>query len=206
MKRKSDELLSKLGASLEKPAAKKPHRGSAAGAAAPEPPPPPPPAPEPAPAAATAPRRAAAEEIVNRFLPYALGAGAVPVPLLDLAAITGVQLKLIADLAACYGQPFAPEKARAIVAALLGGVGSVTLAASALGSLVKIFPGGGLLGATGLPVTAGAVTYALGHVFISHFESGGTLLDFDQAKAKRFFAEQLAKGRAAVDEIRTAAG
>lgn len=127
-----------------------------------------------------------------------MGAGVVPLPLLDLAAISGLQLKLIADLAACYGQPFEPEQTRAIVASLVGGAGSLTLAASAFGSLVKIIPGAGLLGATGLPVIAGAVTYALGRVFIHHFESGGTVLNFDPAAAKQFFTEQFAVGRAAL--------
>jgi uncharacterized protein (DUF697 family) len=206
VKKRSDELLHKLGASLDKPAARKAHRAPAAVPASSSPPPPPrrsspPPAAKAAPAPAPTPRRAAAEQIVDRFVPLAMGAGVVPVPLLDLAAITGVQLKLIADLAACYGQPFEPQQTRAIVASLLGGAGSLTLAAGALGSLVKIFPGGGLLGATGLPVTAGAVTYALGRVFINHFESGGTALNFDPAAAKKFFTEQFAQGRAALHEL-----
>jgi uncharacterized protein (DUF697 family) len=147
-------------------------------------------------------RHSSAEEIVDRFVPLAMGAGMVPVPILDLAAISGLQLKMISDLAAHYAVPFAPSRAKALVASLLGGVGSLTLAAGALGSLLKVVPIVGFwAGCTSLSITAGALTYAVGRIFIDHFESGGTLLDFDTAAAKSLFVEQLAKGRAAVSRI-----
>jgi hypothetical protein len=44
------------------------------------------------------------------------------------------------------------------------------------------------------PVAAGASTYAVGKVFMLHFESGGTLLDFDPAKMKNYYRETYRKG------------
>lgn len=147
-------------------------------------------------------RAAAAEEIVRRHLPYALGAGLVPLPLFDVAAISGVQLKLIAELSALYGVEFTPHRARNLVAALLGGVGAWTLAVGAFGSAIKVLPGvGTFFGAGTLPVVAGAVTYATGRIFIAHFESGGTLLDFDAATFRTAFAAKLAEGKAVLRSL-----
>jgi hypothetical protein len=46
-----------------------------------------------------------------------------------------------------------------------------------------------------MPVFAGAATYAIGKVFIQHFEAGGTLLDFEPAKVREHFRQQFEKGR-----------
>jgi len=55
-----------------------------------------------------------------------------------------------------------------------------------------------------LPAVAGASTYAVGQVFIQHFESGGTFLDFDPEKVKGYFAEQFEKGKLAVGDLKKA--
>jgi uncharacterized protein (DUF697 family) len=147
-------------------------------------------------------RQAAAEALIKRHVPYALGAGFVPLPLIDVAAISGVQMKLIAELSTLYGVPFAANQAKAIVAALLGGAGSLSLAAGLLGSLAKLVPGAGyVLGAGAVPLTAGALTYAVGHVFRAHFESGGTLLSFDAAAAKALFMAKVDEGRATLKSL-----
>ncbi len=161
------------------------------------------PAAEPPPSTpAAADRRAEAEALIKRHVPYALGAGLIPLPLIDVAAISGVQMKLIADLSALYGVPFAANQAKAVIAALLGGAGSLSLAAGLLGSLAKVVPGAGyVLGAGAVPLTAGALTYAVGHVFRAHFESGGTLLTFDAAAAKTLFLEKVAEGRATLKSL-----
>ena len=46
-----------------------------------------------------------------------------------------------------------------------------------------------------LPAASGALTYAVGRVFIQHFESGGTFLDFDPAEVSKYFAEKYEQGR-----------
>ena len=53
-----------------------------------------------------------------------------------------------------------------------------------------------------MPAAAGASTYAVGQVFIQHFESGGTFLDFDPDKVKAYFAEQVEKGKLVVADLR----
>lgn len=122
----------------------------------------------------------------------------IPVPLVDIVAISGIQLKLITDLSRLYEVPFTRHRAQAIVLSLFAGVGSLSLATGIVGSLLKTLPGAGsILGGATLPVTATAFTYAVGHIFIEHFESGGTLLDFDTTAAKRQFEGLIAEGREA---------
>src|SRR5882724_6587345 len=64
-------------------------------------------------------RQERAEAIVRRNIYWALGAGAIPVPLLDFAAITGVQIKMLKQLSAEYEIPFLEHKVKNIVGSLV---------------------------------------------------------------------------------------
>jgi len=44
-------------------------------------------------------------------------------------------------------------------------------------------------------ILGGATSYAIGSMFVQHFESGGTLLDFDPKKMREYFASKLAEGK-----------
>ena len=55
---------------------------------------------------------------MHDHLPWAMGAGLIPLPLVDLATITGIQLKMIAKISRVYGVPFAENRAKSIIAAL----------------------------------------------------------------------------------------
>jgi uncharacterized protein (DUF697 family) len=70
------------------------------------------------------------------------------------------------------------------------------LATGTIASFLKIVPGlGCVAGAVALPVVAGASTYALGRVFVQHYESGGSLIDLDREKAKAYFAKAYEEGK-----------
>jgi uncharacterized protein (DUF697 family) len=163
-------------------------------AAAPEPEPvtAPPPV-EPAGGTAIAPRPLAAgmserekdaRLLVDRYTKYAAAAGLVPVPVFDMAAIAGTQVAMVSALAALYGVPFSKERGRALVAAVLGGV-MPTLAGHQILTMIakRLTIVGTLFGMISVSGFAVAATYAVGRVFTAHFESGGTLLDIDVAKA-----------------------
>jgi lipoate-protein ligase A len=47
----------------------------------------------------------------------------------------------------------------------------------------------------------GAATYAIGRVFIQHFESGGTFLDFNPEKVREYFKEQFERGKGVASEL-----
>lgn len=130
-------------------------------------------------------RLAAAEAIVRRNVLWACGAGILPLPLFDVLAVTAVQIKTIKQLSDVYGVTFREDLAKKLIATLLSGVVGTAIGVGLAASFSKLIPViGTALGVVTVPVLAGALTHATGKVFIMHFESGGTLLDFD-AKAMR---------------------
>jgi uncharacterized protein (DUF697 family) len=140
-------------------------------------------------------KEAEAERIVNGYMGWSAGAGLIPVPLADLAAIGAVQLKMLERLANLYGVEFKTNVVKSLIGALIGSSGSVMLAVPAA-SLLKIVPVVGHLAALFTePAMAAAATYALGKVFIQHFESGGTFLDFNPESVRKHYEEQLAAAR-----------
>ena len=151
-------------------------------------------------------RETEALKVVKNHMWWSMGAGLIPVPVLDLAAVSGAQLKMLAEITKIYDVPFVENRGKAIIGSLLSFVLSHSLACGAVGSLVKAIPVvGALAGAPAMVAFSGASAWALGNVFIRHFESGGTLLDFDAEKAKEYYKAQFEEGQrvAAQEEEKT---
>jgi uncharacterized protein (DUF697 family) len=135
-----------------------------------------------------------AERIVGKHMLAGMALSALPVPILDVAALTATQLNLLDNLSTHYGVEFNKERGKAMLAALFGG-SLPTILLMGLSSLVKTIPGiGTVAGGAGLSVTAGAVIYATGRVFIGHFEAGGELKDFDGRQHREHFQQALKDG------------
>ena len=129
-----------------------------------------------------------AQEIVKRYSAIAAGAGLIPIPVADMAAIAGVELKMLADLAEVYDVPFKSDRVRPILGAVIGGYAAANVGRGIGGSMLKSIPlVGTALGVLAVPAFAAGLTYAVGKVFTTHFASGGTFLDFDPAKVREFF-------------------
>ena len=125
-----------------------------------------------------------------------MGASLIPLPWVDLAAVGGVQLKMLAEISKIYAVPFEENRGKAIIASLVGFVLPHAFSYGLIGSLIKAIPGVGAL--AGPPVMAlfcGAYAWALGNVFIRHFEFGGTFLNFDPELIKEHFREKFREGR-----------
>jgi len=147
-------------------------------------------------AATRAERLANAHTLAKHHVLAAAGIVLIPVPLADLGALMALQVKLVHGLATLYAVPFKDNLARSLIASLLSGA-SWKLGVLTLSSLAKAVPGlGGLAGGGGVAVVSASVTYAVGEVFIRHFEASGSLLDFDPAKMKAPFLLELQNGRA----------
>lgn len=139
---------------------------------------------------------------VRNYVWFSMGAGLIPVPFLDLAAISGLQLKMIHTLSKQYETPFKDESGKAIISALLGYIVPDSLSRGVMGSLFKVIPVIGPLGGTiSMSLFTGASTYAIGQIFIRHFEAGGTLLNFDPEKMKEYFKEEFERGKEVVSEF-----
>ena len=143
---------------------------------------------------------AAASNIVSKYTLYAAGAGLVPIPVVDLAALAAVNLAMLQDIAKHFGAEFSDEWGKSTIAALLGGLTATTLAKSRGATyFLRVSPiVGQALASVSMSIFGSAATYALGRVFVAHFAGGGTMLSFDVAKAKHSASEQYAKGKGAV--------
>ena len=112
-----------------------------------------------------------------------------------MAAVTALQIKMLAEVARHYDQKFEADRVRPILASLIGGVASTSLGYGVGNHLLKGVPlVGPALGVLSMPAMAAAVTWAVGKVFMQHFASGGTLLDFDPEKTRTHF-ESYVKSR-----------
>src|SRR5262245_19760089 len=141
-------------------------------------------------------RDEAASKLVDRFSLWSGAAGLVPIPLVDIAAVGGVQLQMLRRLSEIYDVPFSENLGKSLIASLAGAViPASTATTAALGaSSMKLIPGfGTAVGAVTMPVISAGATYVIGKVFIQHSASGGTLLDFNPPDYREFIKAQKAK-------------
>jgi uncharacterized protein (DUF697 family) len=141
---------------------------------------------------------AIADQIIEDHTVYAAVAGAIPVPLADVAAVAVIQIDLVRALAKIYEVPFDVATGKAVVASLTG-----ASAARFGASAVKAIPGVGSIGGgiaqSGL---SGASTYAVGHLFRHHFAQQGTLAELDVEASRSVYRGLVERGRNVVGTLR----
>ncbi|MDT4332331.1 YcjF family protein [Methylomonas sp. MED-D] len=138
----------------------------------------------------------AAHDLVKKSMYASMAAGLVPVPIFDFLAVSGIQLEMLRRLSHLYGVTFMEGKGKNALAALIGGSFPTSVTPLVM-SLFKSIPVvGSTVGAVSLPLIAGASTYAVGKVFIQHFESGGTFLTFDPEQVRAYYSEKFKEGKA----------
>jgi uncharacterized protein (DUF697 family) len=131
-------------------------------------------------------RKGRARKLVERFSLYSGVAGLLPVPVVDVAAVGGVQLQMLRRISQLYDVPFSKNRGKAIVASLAG---TMIPASTGLGvaSIAKSVPiAGTAIGAMTAPALSVGATYVIGMTFVEHFARGGTLLDFDPPDHREF--------------------
>lgn len=139
------------------------------------------------------------DTIIRNHVVWSMGSGLIPVLIADIFAVSAVQLDMIRQMSKVYDVDFSETQGKAIVTSLT----SSTLARIGAGSLAKMIPVvGSVVGGITVSVFAGASTYALGQVFKRHYESGGTILDFDPARLKKMYKEQFEKGKKVAEQLR----
>lgn len=140
---------------------------------------------------------ARADDIIRNHIFLSLGAAFVPVPLLDLVAVSAVQLDMCRQLANNYDIEFKDEIGKSAISSIAG-----TAIARYGASLVKTIPGiGSILGGISMSALSGGSTYAIGQVFKRHFGGGGDLFNVDIDRAKEIFEEELEKGKKVAQEL-----
>ncbi len=138
-----------------------------------------------------------ADNIIRNHVIWSMGAGFIPVLIADIFAVSALQLDMIRQMCRVYDVDFQETQGKAVVTSLT----STTLARLGAGSVVKLIPGlGSMLGGATVSAFAGASTFALGEVFKKHFESGGTILDFDPDRLRKYYKEKFEKGKTVAKE------
>ena len=137
-----------------------------------------------------------AMEIVKRNSIYSAGVGIFAIPVVNVAGVAALQIKMLKELADHYGVPFENDRVKSVLASLLGGVVGTRLGYGMVGTIAKLPFVGPVLSVASLPIFAGGITYAIGKVFTTHFASGGTFLDFEPEKVRDYFNQQVGKAKA----------
>ncbi|MEP6646427.1 MAG: DUF697 domain-containing protein [Saprospiraceae bacterium] len=139
-----------------------------------------------------------ADTIIKNHIIWSMGAGLIPVPIVDFFAVGGIQLDMIRQLCKLYEQNFEESQGKAIITSLTGS-GLARMGAKAM---IKFIPGiGSVIGGLTMSVLAGASSYALGEVFKKHFDTGGTFLDFDVKRLKKMYDEKFEKGKKVAEQV-----
>jgi len=131
-----------------------------------------------------------ASKLIDRFALWAGVAGLIPLPIIDVVTVGGLQIQMLRRISQIYNVPFSENRGKALIAGLAG---SMIPATSGIGaaSALKFVPVLGIL-ASGfvMPVLSAGATYAIGKAFVQHFASGGTLLDFNPPDYREFIKAQ----------------
>lgn len=139
-----------------------------------------------------------ADTIIRNHIIWSMGAGLIPVPIVDFFAVSGIQLDMIRQLCKVYEQDFKESEGKAIITSLTGS-GLARMGAKAM---IKFIPGiGSVIGGVTMAVLSGASSFALGEVFKKHFETGGTFLDFDAKRIKKMYNEKFEKGKKVAEQL-----
>jgi len=137
-----------------------------------------------------------ARRIVRTHLHGSLGGGFIPIPGIDLATVFGIQMSMLYSLSKLYGIEFKKTAASASIASLLGSVIPYSFTNGFVGTFLTMIPlVGPALAAFSMSAFSAAFTYAIGRVYIQHFETGGNFLNFDPVALKEFFREAFAEGQ-----------
>ena len=135
-------------------------------------------------------RRETASKLVDRFAVWAGVAGLIPLPFVDVLAVGGLQLQMLRRVSQLYDVQFSENRGKALIASLAGTMIPVTSGMGAASALKGVPLLGMVASAFVMPVLSAGATYAIGKAFVQHFESGGTLLDFNPPDYKEFIKAQ----------------
>lgn len=116
----------------------------------------------------------------------------VPVPFIDTGIIAFCQFKMIQKICEIYSIQFKKRVVSTIITGLVSGGLSALFVTTAGKSLLKSMPVVGFaVSIFGMSAVAFAITTALGHAFIDHFESRGSLDISDKNLIFTYFKKHL---------------
>ncbi len=140
-------------------------------------------------------RKLDVDKIIRNKVYLAMGVGVVIIPVINFASVMAIQLKLVQELSKYYGVEFKKNVAKNIITSVVTSGASI-LGSHVLESSIIGVPVVGLPIAVGSKaITGGLTTYAVGMMFVNHFEKGGTLAGDNWDSMKESFKKAMGKSR-----------
>ena len=131
----------------------------------------------------------AAHRLVIHYRRWTIAMATAPLPLVDAALVSGVQIRMLSRLASLYGVPFERVRVASLLSALFGGWTPYTITTGFAGAAARMAPGlGTVIGIATSIGTSVLATETIGKMFVQHFEEGGTFLDFEPRKYRERLA------------------
>lgn len=143
-----------------------------------------------------------ADRVIDNHILWSMGAGALPIPIVDVAAVTAIQLNMLKELCLIYDVDYSEGFGKNLISSIVG-AGVAKVGASAVKTIPVV---GSLLGGVPMVVLSGASTYALGQVFKSQLQVTTVLSKFDMSGAKEMYKDAFEKGKQYVKDLRNRVG
>lgn len=141
----------------------------------------------------------AANGMIKSACAWAAATSLIPLSGADIATLAAVQANLVINISALYGEKVEKYAVSGVIATLLGTLLPAYAANYALTAAAKVIPLPGLGSLLSFPAVAGsnaAATYAVGKVFVNHYEKGGTFASFNPEAAKDSLMTEFAAKKA----------
>ncbi len=139
-----------------------------------------------------------AKRIIKQHVLWAAGAGLLPVPLVDMASVTVIQIDMLNKLARVYDATASVSQSKTFLTALTG-----STFARLGASLIKAIPViGTAVGGVSMSILSGASTYAVGKVAMQMLATHGTLTTVNLLEAKKFYDEAFEEGKEFVADLK----
>ncbi len=138
-----------------------------------------------------------ADDVIDSHVLWAMGAGAIPIPFLDSAVVTAIQLNMFKELCMIYQSDYNESFGKNLITSIAGST-LATVGASALKAIPIL---GAFLGSVPMVVMSGASTYGMGQVFKKHLEIGGFMSNFSYENAQGIYNDAYEKGKGYVENL-----
>jgi len=138
--------------------------------------------------------------VINTSAGKASAMAAIPVPVIDMAAVAYVQLRMVEKVADIYGKEV-EERASIIVTSIIGSVLS-KLISEGLKSLATTTKLEQIFGESLIKAAiAGFFTTATGEIYALHFQNGGNVEDLSLDQVRDYIYDQFQSDRLSIENI-----
>lgn len=135
-----------------------------------------------------------ADKIIKRGAMLATGASMIPLPAIDIALVSAVQINMVKQLCEAYGVPYQEHRVRVAITSIIGATIARFVAYGAKETLDAFSQYEGMSDLLTSGAIGGFFTAATGEIYSMHFEGGGTLETLDISNFIDYVSEQIKNG------------